>query len=121
MIWEIENRGVYAHLLKVREKRGTRSEMTTARLFEGEIDGHYSLARLNSFPIFRGGMSKRRSNGRYGGIRVCRFGIICWFAVDHPIFLPLPSLTFIPMFPFQRVLMNNHADILIFDLIFIHE
>lgn len=31
--------------------------------FRGEIDGHYSLARLNSFPIFRGGVSKRRSNG----------------------------------------------------------
>lgn len=28
--------------------------------FREKIDEHYSLTRLNSFPIFRGGMGKRR-------------------------------------------------------------
>lgn len=68
--------------------------MTASRLSGGKIDEHYSLARSNSFPIFRGGMGKRRDRTReatgFESAGVRRFGIICWLTVDRPIFLPLP-------------------------------
>lgn len=106
-----------------RWKRGTkRNDHRPA--FRRKIDGHYSPVRSNSFPIFRGaneGRMGKGGGGRKGGrgreIGVCRFGIICWFVVDRPIFLryiPIlspPSSTLSTMF-----LMNNHADILMFDV-----
>lgn len=109
-----------------REGRGTkRNDHRPA--FRRKIDGHYSPVRSNSFPIFRGANEGRmgkegREGEKEGGreIGVCRFGIICWFVVDRPIFLRYIQSS--PSYPVRRstlstmFLMNNHADILMFDV-----